>query len=160
MRTPALLGGATAPARRSYSRDRPAALGPRQFVQPCLTRASYAGNHAPRRGRSLKYADFASVAGVVGREAARALQRNKLRSLLSVLGIAVGIAAVICVMAIGAAGSAQLQQQLHNLGDNMVWVEAGAARVAGVSRGAQSTKTLVAADADALLRQVPLFTRI
>ncbi|HWG37241.1 MAG TPA: ABC transporter permease, partial [Terriglobales bacterium] len=57
-------------------------------------------------------------------------------------------------------GSAQLQQQLHNLGDNMVWVEAGAARVAGVSRGAQSTKTLVAADADALLRQVPLFTRI
>src|SRR6185437_1812308 len=102
----------------------------------------------------------ASLAGVVGREAARALQRNKLRSLLSVLGIAVGIAAVICVMAIGAAGSAQLQQQLHNLGDNMVWVEAGAARVAGVSRGAQSTKTLVAADADALLRQVPLFTRI
>ncbi|HEY7855459.1 MAG TPA: ABC transporter permease [Terriglobales bacterium] len=97
---------------------------------------------------------------VVYREATRALGRNKLRSGLSVLGIAVGIAAVICVVAIGEAGSAQLQQQLRNLGDNMVWVEAGAARVAGVSRGVGSTKSLVVSDADAILRQVPEFTMI
>lgn len=108
----------------------------------------------------VRYDDLARPAEVVCREAIRALGRHKLRSLLSVLGIAVGIAAVICVMAIGAAGAAQLQQQLHNLGDNMVWVEAGAARVAGVSRGAQSTKTLIAADAQAILQEIPLFTRI
>ena len=104
--------------------------------------------------------EWAGLAAVVWREAVRAIGRNKLRSGLSVLGIAVGIAAVICVVAIGAAGSAQLQQQLRNLGDNMVWVEAGAARVAGVSRGTHSTKTLSVADADALLRQIPLFNRM
>ncbi|MGH9394453.1 MAG: ABC transporter permease, partial [Terriglobales bacterium] len=104
--------------------------------------------------------DWVIAAAVVYREATRALGRNKLRSGLSVLGIAAGIAAVICVAAIGSAGSAQLQQQLRNLGDNMVWVEAGAARVAGVSRGTHSTKSLTVADADAMLRQIPQFTRI
>ncbi|HXE31527.1 MAG TPA: ABC transporter permease [Terriglobales bacterium] len=102
----------------------------------------------------------ASAFGVVRREALRALTRNTLRSGLSVLGVAVGIAAVICVAAIGAAGKAQLQQQLQNLGDNMVWVEAGAARVAGVSRGIHSTKSLTAADAQAILTEVPGFVRI
>ena len=40
-----------------------------------------------------------------GREAFRALSRNTLRSALSVLGITIGIAAVICVVAIGKAGA-------------------------------------------------------
>lgn len=97
---------------------------------------------------------------MVAREATRALRRSKLRSGLSVLGVAVGIAAVICVTAIGAAASTQLQQQLHNLGDNFLWVEAGAARVAGVSRGLGSTKTLQAADAAAMLEQIPLLKTV
>jgi ABC-type antimicrobial peptide transport system permease subunit len=37
------------------------------------------------------------------------LLRNKMRSLLTVLGITIGIAAVICVVAIGNAGQAQLR---------------------------------------------------
>src|SRR2546421_9545861 len=54
-----------------------------------------------------------------------ALLANKLRSLLTVLGITIGIAAVICVVAIGEAGQAQGEQHLNNLGDNFVWIEAG-----------------------------------
>src|SRR6266404_5602299 len=50
---------------------------------------------------------------------------NKMRSVLTVLGITIGIAAVICVVAIGKAGQAQVEQQLNNLGDNFVWIEAG-----------------------------------
>ena len=59
------------------------------------------------------------------RSAMVALLRNKLRSLLTVLGISIGIAAVICVVAIGKAGQARVEQHLNNLGDNFVWIEAG-----------------------------------
>ena len=53
------------------------------------------------------------------------LLRNKMRSVLTVFGITIGIAAVICVVAIGNAGQARVEQQLNNLGDNFVWIEAG-----------------------------------
>jgi putative ABC transport system permease protein len=59
------------------------------------------------------------------RAALVALLRNKMRSVLTVLGITIGIAAVICVVAIGKAGQARVEQQLNNLGDNFVWIEAG-----------------------------------
>lgn len=48
------------------------------------------------------------------------LVRHKLRSALTVLGVMIGIGAVICVVAIGQAGSEQVQDQLNNLGDNFV----------------------------------------
>jgi ABC-type antimicrobial peptide transport system permease subunit len=43
-----------------------------------------------------------------------------MRSILTVLGITIGIAAVICVVAIGKVGQARVQQHLNNLGDNFV----------------------------------------
>jgi len=55
-----------------------------------------------------------------------ALLRNKM--ILTVLGITIGIAAVICVVAIGKAGQARVEQQLNNLGDNFVWIEARRSR--------------------------------
>ena len=76
-----------------------------------------------------------------------ALLRNKMRSMLTVLGITIGIAAVICVVAIGKAGQAQVEQQLNNLGDNFVWIEAGGRAVNGVRTGTHGTKTLTYADA-------------
>src|SRR5579859_1458132 len=54
-----------------------------------------------------------------------ALLRNKLRSVLTILGITIGIAAVMCVVAIGKAGQVRVEQQMQNLGDNFVWIEAG-----------------------------------
>ena len=62
-----------------------------------------------------------------------ALLRNKMRSILTVLGITIGIAAVICVVAIGKAGQAQIEQQLNNLGDNFVWIEAGGRAINGIT---------------------------
>ena len=49
--------------------------------------------------------------GGLFRSALVALLWNKMRSLLTVLGITIGIAAVICVVAIGKAGQARVQQQ-------------------------------------------------
>jgi len=90
------------------------------------------------------------------REALRALFRNKMRSTLTVLGITIGIGAVICVVAIGQAGSAQVQEQLNNLGDNFIWIEAGARAPNGVRTGSHGTKTLMQSDVEAILKQVPM----
>ncbi len=97
---------------------------------------------------------------IVVREAYRALSRNKVRSSLTVLGITIGIAAVICVVAIGNAGSRQYQQQLQMLGDNLEWVEAGGRNVNGVRTGSNATKTLTVADANAILAEVPLIKKV
>ncbi len=89
------------------------------------------------------------------REALRALLRNKMRSTLTVLGISIGIGAVICVVAIGQAGSEQVQQQMDNLGDNYIWIEAGSRAPNGIRTGSHGTKTLIEADVEAI-RRLPL----
>ena len=88
------------------------------------------------------------------------LLRNKLRSSLTVLGITIGIAAVICVVAIGKAGQARVEQQLQNLGENFVWIEAGGRAVNGVRTGPRGTKTLIYADAVAIKSQIPLIKNV
>ncbi len=88
-------------------------------------------------------------------ESFRELARNKVRSALTVLGISVGIAAFICVVAIGNAGSARIEQQLRDLGDNMIWIEAGARSAGGVRVGSRGSRTLILEDAAAIQRQVP-----
>jgi putative ABC transport system permease protein len=89
-----------------------------------------------------------------------ALLRNKMRSILTVLGITIGIAAVICVVAIGKAGQARVEQQLNNLGDNFVWIEAGGRAVNGVRTGTHDTKTLLVADALAIKNQISLIKTV
>jgi len=89
-----------------------------------------------------------------------ALLRNKMRSILTILGITIGIAAVICVVAIGKAGQARVEQQLNNLGDNFVWIEAGGRAVNGVRTGPRGTKTLTLGDAMAIKSQIPLIKAV
>src|SRR6202049_3949453 len=83
-----------------------------------------------------------------------------MRSVLTVLGITIGIAAVICVVAIGKAGQAQVEAQLNGLGDNLVWIEAGGRAVNGVRTGTHGTKSLTFADAVAIKAQVPLIKSV
>src|ERR1700740_3003147 len=96
--------------------------------------------------------DFMSVLRV----AIRALARNKMRSILTMLGIIIGVGAVIASVAVGEGASEQIQQQISNLGDNMIWVEAGGRAVNGVRTGTRGTKTLVAGDLKAIGQQIPL----
>jgi putative ABC transport system permease protein len=90
------------------------------------------------------------------RLAMRALARNKMRSMLTMLGIIIGVGAVIASVAVGEGASEQIQQQISNLGDNMIWVEAGGRAVNGVRTGSRGTKTLVTGDVKAMQQQVPL----
>ena len=92
--------------------------------------------------------------------AVSALLGNKIRSVLTVLGITIGIAAVICVVAIGKAGQQQVEQQLNNLGDNFVWIEAGGRAVNGVRTGTHGTNTLTVSDAVAIRNQLPLIKSV
>jgi len=94
------------------------------------------------------------------REAFAALRRNGIRSVLTILGIAVGIGAFICVIAIGNAGTSKIEDQLQGLGDNFIWVEAGSRARNGVRFGSRGSRTLVLADADAIMEQVPLIKLI
>ena len=89
------------------------------------------------------------------REALQALVRNRVRSLLTMLGIVMGVGSFICVVAVGRAGSSRVETQLSNVGDNLIWVEAGSRARSGVRIGSRGTKTLVLGDSQAVLDQVP-----
>jgi putative ABC transport system permease protein len=89
------------------------------------------------------------------RMALQAIVRHRIRTILTILGITIGIAAVICAVAIGEGGSMQIRAQLENLGDNMVWIEAGGRNVNGVRTGTRGTKSLTLDDGEAILRSVP-----
>ena len=62
--------------------------------------------------------------------ALRALRRNKLRSALTMLGIVIGVAAVIAMVAIGQGADAAVQQQIRNLGTNLLMIIPGATTAA------------------------------
>jgi putative ABC transport system permease protein len=88
-------------------------------------------------------------------QAIRALARHRTRSALNALGITIGVASVVWVIAIGEASAARAQAQLHALGDNLVWVEAGARTVSGVRTGTYGMRNLLLGDAESILREVP-----
>lgn len=87
--------------------------------------------------------------------AASALLKNRIRTGLSVLGIGIGIAAVICTAAMGAATSARIERQIDALGDDLLLIRAGSLNRGGFRSGAGGARTLTADDARALVAQVP-----
>ncbi len=94
------------------------------------------------------------------RVALRALARNKMRTALTMLGIVIGVGAVICTVAIGEGASNQVQEQIRNLGDNIIFVVAGSQSRHGVHMGAEATKRLTLADAKAIEQQSPMVSRV
>jgi putative ABC transport system permease protein len=94
--------------------------------------------------------------GAAVRLAMRALVRNKMRSALTILGIVIGVGAVICTVAIGEGASRQVQEQISNLGDNLIFIAAGSVNRGGVRMGSAATKTLTIDDAKAIEQQIPL----
>jgi len=93
-------------------------------------------------------------------EAVRALGRHKGRTILTALGVMIGVATVIWVVAVGEAGSARAKDELRNLGENFVWIEAGSRNVNGVRTGSHGTTTLTPEDAAAIRREVPLIRSV
>jgi putative ABC transport system permease protein len=93
-------------------------------------------------------------------EAMKSLRRNLIRTVLTILGLVVGIAAFICVVGVGKAGSAKVETELQKLGDNMIWIEAGSRATNGVRCGTRETKSLTVEDARAIFAEIPGLKRM
>ena len=94
------------------------------------------------------------------RMAFRALGRNKMRTALTMLGVIIGVAAVICTVAIGAGASERIQTAIAEMGANMVWIEAGGVNLNGVRTGNGATKTLILEDVKAIQDQIPIVSHV
>ena len=87
--------------------------------------------------------------------ALRALSRNKMRSMLTMLGIIIGVGAVIAMVSIGQGAQSKVQEQIQSMGSNMLIVEPGSRNMGGVRTGSGAVNTLVAADVDAIIQEIP-----
>jgi len=94
---------------------------------------------------------------VIFRIAFRALARNKMRSALTMLGIVIGVSAVIAMVSIGQGAQASVQEQIANVGTNLLFVGAGSQNVGGVrsGTGATSSNRLTVEDIEAIRREIP-----
>src|SRR5579859_535477 len=109
-----------------------------------------------RKARVLSHRMDLSEVTTSTRLALDGMAKNKLRTGLAMLGIAIGIAAFIATVSIGEGGSQRVRNQLQNLGDNFVWVEAGSRNVQGVRTGSGNNKTLVFRDEETIVQTIPL----
>ena len=97
---------------------------------------------------------------VATRIAVAALGRNKMRTLLSMLGIVIGVAAVICTVAIGEGAARRVQAATASIGVNFVWIEAGSVNAAGTRTGAYGSRSLTVQDLEAIRKDVPLLSHV
>ena len=74
--------------------------------------------------------------------ALRALANNKLRAFLTMLGIIIGVASVIAMLAIGQVSKRSIQQQISEMGSNMIMIHPGAEMRGGVRQDPSAMQTL------------------
>ena len=92
------------------------------------------------------------------RMALTTLRSNRLRTLLTMVGIVIGNASVITLVGVGRGAQGLAEEQLTNLGANVLFVVPGNnnTRRQGITR----PKTLVIEDAKAIAEQVPSVKRV
>ncbi|MGB1416825.1 MAG: ABC transporter permease [Synechococcus sp.] len=92
------------------------------------------------------------------RMALTTLRGNRLRSLLTMLGIVIGNASVITLVGVGRGAQGLAEEQLSNLGANVLFVVPGNNDTR--RRGVAFPKTLVLEDSEAIADQVPSVKRV
>lgn len=85
-----------------------------------------------------------------------ALLSNKARTSLTILGIVIGIASVIAMVSIGAGAQGTIESSIQSIGSNLITVTPGVRGGVGgqISTGRGSARTLIEADAEAILAEV------
>ena len=92
--------------------------------------------------------------------ALRALANNKLRAFLTMLGIIIGVASVITMLAIGQGSKKSIQQQISEMGSNMIIIHPGADMRGGVRQDPSAMQTLKLADYEALRDETSFLSAI
>ena len=85
----------------------------------------------------------------------QALGRNKMRAALTALGIIIGVAAVICMVAIGEGAQSRVRQQIEGAGTNVLMVMSGSSTGGGMRGGMGSQPTLTWDDLRAIQTELP-----
>ncbi len=85
--------------------------------------------------------------------ALNALNNNKLRCFLTMLGIIIGVASVITMLAIGQGSKRSIQEQISEMGSNMIMIHPGNMERGGVRQDASSIQTLENEDYYAIATQ-------
>jgi putative ABC transport system permease protein len=94
------------------------------------------------------------------RVATQSILKNKMRTLLTMLGIVIGVGAVIVMVAVGNGAQSRIQEQIQNLGTNMIIVTPGSSAQGGVSQGAGTFNRLSVEDAEKLKREGTLVSAV
>src|SRR4030095_13314627 len=89
----------------------------------------------------------------------RSLRRNALRSALSMLGIAIGVAAVIAMVTMGAGVTAQVGADLSRLGTNLRVLRPGASPP-GTGSARSEAPPFTLADVQAIEHELPEATAV
>ncbi len=92
--------------------------------------------------------------------AVKALQRNKLRSVLTMLGIIIGVGAVIAVFSIGSGAQKMIDEQISQVGTNLIFVYPGTQTAGGIHWGMGSMTTLLEEDAKAIERECSAISQV
>ena len=87
--------------------------------------------------------------------ATRSLNKNKIRSLLTMLGVIIGVASVIAMLAIGQGSRKSIEDQISNLGTNVIMIFPGASIRGGVSSAAGSAVSLEMEDVVSIYNDCP-----
>ncbi|MCD7898735.1 MAG: ABC transporter permease [Bacteroides sp.] len=85
--------------------------------------------------------------------ALRALVNNKMRAFLTMLGIIIGVASVITMLAIGQGSKKSIEQQVSEMGSNMIMIHPGAERRGGVRQDPSAMQTLKLEDYTSLQQE-------
>ncbi|MDR1500650.1 MAG: ABC transporter permease [Tannerellaceae bacterium] len=94
------------------------------------------------------------------RIALKALSNNKMRGFLTMLGIIIGVASVITMLAIGQGSKKGIQDQISEMGANMVMIQPGADMRGGVRQSASAMETLKMADYEAIRAEARFISAI
>ena len=94
------------------------------------------------------------------RIALRSLVKNKMRAALTMLGVIIGVGAVIIMVAIGDGARSVIEEQIADLGTNLLVVTPGSTTVGGARQGAGSSSRLTVDDALFLERESTLLANV
>jgi putative ABC transport system permease protein len=89
---------------------------------------------------------------IILKTALKAVMKNKMRSFLTALGIIIGVGAVIAMVSMGAGAKQSVEKQIASLGRDVLMVFPGSHDSAGRHTGFGTITTLVADDAQAVLK--------
>ncbi|MBN2522893.1 MAG: ABC transporter permease [Bacteroidales bacterium] len=82
--------------------------------------------------------------------AINAMMRNKLRAFLTMLGIIIGVASVIAMIAIGQGSKKSIQDEMSDMGTNLIFAMPGSEQRGGVHLGSTDAQSMKLSDVEAV----------